>query len=356
MSVWQTSNVLIILRIRKGTHINRMSQTNIWRPVGCFLIALILFVTSLVSSAGAASSGGNGLRVSPVRQDLTIYPGKSEKVTVSVTNVTTATAELQTIINDFVANPNESGNPAIILNPNQYAPGEHSLKRVTSTGGNFTLRPGENKLISVMINIPPNAPGGGRYGAIRFAPASNVNGPNQTVSLAGSVGSLVLVKVPGDIKEQLSIASFEARVNDRPSSFFLKKKDIDAVVRFQNQGNIQVEPFGKILLKNRSGKVLGAYELNGTPPRGNVLPDSIRKFTVPLGDKVGSFGMYKLEGNFGYGTSGQLLSASTTFYVIPLWMIITFIAIVLLLAFLVFGLPRIVKAYNQRVVRRAGRH
>ena len=164
-----------------------------------------------------------------------------------------------------------------------------------------------------------------------------------------------MVKVPGDIKEQLSIASFDARVNDRPSTFFLRNKDIDAVVRFQNQGNIQEQPFGKILLKNHSGKVLGAYEVNGVAPPGNVLPDSIRKFSIPLGNKVGSFGQYKLEGNFGYGTSGQLLSASTTFYVIPMWMIIAFIAVVLLLAFLVFVLPKMIKAYNQRVVRRAGR-
>jgi hypothetical protein len=331
-----------------------MSQTNIWRPVGCLLIALAFIVAHVPSNASAASSGGNGLRVSPVRTDLTIYPGKSEKVSVNVTNVTTRTAELQTVVNDFIANPNESGQPAIILNPNQYAP-SHSLKRFASTGGNFTLRPGEQKNVIVNINIPANAAGGGYYGAIRFAPASNVNGPNQTVSLAGSVGSLVLVKVPGDIKEQLSIASFDARVNDRPSSFFLHSDDIDAVVRFQNQGNIQEAPFGKILLKNHSGKVLAAYEVNGETPPGNVLPDSIRKFPIPLKDKVGSFGQYKLEGNFGYGSSGQLLSASTTFYVIPIWVIALFIAVVALLAFLVFGMPRLVKAYNKRVLRRAGR-
>jgi len=331
-----------------------MSQTNIWRPVGCLLIALALLIAHTPSTASAASSGGNGLRVSPVRSDITIYPGKTEKVTVNVTNVTSVSAQLQTVVNDFVANPNETGEPAIILNPNQYAP-SHSLKRYATTGGNFTLRPGEQKNVTVTINIPANAAGGGYYGAIRFAPASNVNGPNQTVSLAGSVGTLVLVKVPGDIKEQLSIASFDARVNDRPSSFFLNNKSIDAVVRFQNQGNIQEQPFGKILLKNRSGKVLAAYEVNNAVPPGNVLPDSIRKFPIPLKDKVGSFGQFKLEGNFGYGSSGQLLSASTTFYVIPTWLIIAFISLVLLIAFLVFGLPRLIKAYNKRVLRRAGR-
>jgi hypothetical protein len=109
------------------------------------------------------------------------------------------------------------------------------------------------------------------------------------------------------------------------------------------------------LLKNHSGKVLAEYEINNVSPPGNVLPNSIRLFSEPL-TKVGSFGEYKLEGNFGYGSNGQLLSASTTFYVIPAWLIIAFIALVLLLAFLIFGLPRLIKAYNRRVLRKAGRH
>ncbi len=332
-----------------------MSQKNIWRPVGCLLIVLAFVLSITPLNTNAATSGGNGQRVSPVRTDVTIYPGKSEVVNVNITNVTTKTAELQAVINDFIANPNESGEPAIILNPNQFSP-KHSLKRYAKVSiGKFTLRAGEQKNVPVTINIPANAPGGGYYGAVRFAPASNVNGPNENVSLAGSVGSLILVKVPGDVKEQLSIASFDARVNDRPSTFFFNNKDIDAVVRFQNQGNIQLQPFGKILLKNRSGKVLASYEVNNGQPPANVLPDSIRKFPIPLKDKVGSFGQFKLEGNFGYGTNGQLLSASTTFYVIPSWVIVAFIALVALIAFLVFGLPRLIKAYNRRVLQRAGR-
>ncbi len=313
---------------------------------------ILVFLGSVPTQA--ASSGGNALRVSPVRTDLTIKPGQTQVVTINVTNVTSTTANLQVIINDFVGNRNESGQPVLILNPNQFAT-SHSLKRFIAPVGNFVLKSGEEKGIPISITIPANAAGGGYYGAVRFAPASNVNGPNQTVSLAGSVGSLILVKVPGNIKEQLTIASFDTRVNDRPSSFFTSKKNIDAVVRFQNEGNLQEEPFGKILLKNNGGKILGQYEVNNTVPPGNVLPDSIRKFTIPLKDKSGSFGRYKLEANLGYGSSGQLLSASTTFYVIPLSVIIGFIILVLVILFLVFGLPRLVKSYNQRVLRRANR-
>lgn len=316
---------------------------------------LLLSAMPVVQAAGPTSSGtgGNGLRVSPVRTDTTIAPGKSQSVPVTVTNVTSQAATLQAIINDFTANPNESGNPAIILDPNQYAP-SHSLKRLATAPASVTLQPGQQKTLNILITIPANAAGGGYYGAVRFAPAGLPNSPNQTLSLAGSVGSLILVKVPGNVKEQLSIASFDIRSNDQPSSFFTSSKKLVATVRFQNQGNIQEEPFGKVLLKS-GNTILGTYEINNATPPGSVLPDSIRKFPVPL-DKLNKFGKFKVEGNFGYGASGQLLSASTTFYVIPKVLILIFIGVVLLLVFLIFGLPRIVKAYNRRVLRNARRY
>ncbi|MDL2363473.1 MAG: DUF916 domain-containing protein [Patescibacteria group bacterium] len=322
--------------------------------VGALMIALIGFVQpSSAAGPTISGTGGNGLRVSPVRKDVTIEPGKSEVITVSVTNVTSQAATLQTIVNDFTANPNESGNPAIILDPKQFAP-SHSLKRFVGPIANVTLQPGQTKPVLVTVTVPKDAAAGGYYGAVRFAPAGVASGPDQTVSLAGSVGSLILVKVPGNIREQLSIASFDIRQNDRPSNFFTTNKDLTATVRFQNQGNLQESPFGKVLLKNSSGKIITQFELNNTTPPANVLPDSIRKFPISI-NKVGKFGKYKVEGNFGYGASGQLLSASTSFYVIPKIYVLLFICFVLFLVFLVFGLPRLVKAYNRRVIRNARR-
>jgi hypothetical protein len=329
-----------------------MMRNKVWLPLGCVLGALLLLITSS-TRVHAASTGGNGLRVSPVRTDVTISAGTAQTVPITVTNVTGATATLQTIINDFTASSDESGDPAILVAPNAYAP-THSLKRLTAPVPNFTLAPGVSKTVPIVITIPASAAAGGYYGAVRFAPATDKLGPNQNVGLSGSVGSLILVKVPGDIKEQMSIASFDARLDDQPNSFFSSSKGITATLRLQNEGNIQEEPFGKILLKNHSNKVLGTYEINNVQPQANVLPDSIRKFSIPL-KNVGGFGEYKLEGNFGYGTGGQLLSASTTFYVIPLYIVFSFIGIVLLLVFLVFILPRLMRAYNQRVLRRAGR-
>ena len=315
-------------------------------------LAIVAAWLIIGSPATVLAAGGNGLRVSPVRSDVTIKPGQSQTINVTATNITTTDANLQAIVNDFTSNSNETGQPALLLTPNSFAP-NHSLKRFVKPIPSFSLKPGQQKTVPVVISVPSDATGGGYYGTIRFAPAGS-NGVDKTVTLAGSVGSLVLLKVPGDIKEQMSIASFDVRQGDSPKSLFFGNKNISALVRFQNEGNIQEAPFGKILLKDRSNKLLGEYEINDANPRGNVLPDSVRRYSVNF-DKIGSFGVYHVIGNFGYGTNGQLLSASTTFYVIPFVLILAFLAAVAVLVFLIFGLPRLIRAYNQSIINQAKR-
>ena len=321
------------------------------------LIATILIIpaqSALAIGPANPGSGGNGLRVSPVRTDMTIAAGKSQIVNISLTNVTSNPSTVKAIINDFGASKDESGNPSIVLDPDQYAQ-SHSLKRFITPISNYTIAPGQTVQIPVSINIPANAAGGGYFGAIRFVPARLANGPDVNVNLAGSVGSLILVKVPGDFKELMKIKSYDVRKNDSPSTFYTNNKNLNLTVRLENKGNVQEQPFGKVFVKNSKGKFIYETEFNNTIPRGNVLPDSIRKFPVSL-KNIGSFGKYTVEGSFGYGSTGQLVSASTTFYVVPAWMIITFFAVVALIVFLIFGLPRIIRAYNQRVLRNARRN
>lgn len=240
------------------------------RKIRLSLVSLGTSLLILLSGAQIASAatglGGNGIRVSPVTTNITIAPGTSQVVPIEVTNVTTTPAVLQTVVNDFTANPNESGDPEIILNPDQYAT-SHSLKQFVQPVTNITLAPGQEVSVPVTISIPKTAAGGGYYGVVRFAPATTQKGANQNVTLAGSVGSLILVKVPGKIVEHLTVASFDVRHNGNPSTLFTTTKGLDATVRFQNEGNLQEQPFGKILLRNRSNKILSEYEINDTYPQ-----------------------------------------------------------------------------------------
>jgi hypothetical protein len=306
---------------------------------------------SLVSAQ--AQNTGSGIYISPVRTELVVSPGETKTVTVTVKNVTSATATYKVIVNDFIAGDNELGQPALILDDNKYAP-SHSLKRHIAAIPNVTVNPGESKDVKVSISMPKDAAGGGYFGAVRFLAVGGKQGQN--ITLSASVGSLILVRVPGDIKESMTLASFDVRkseTSNSASSFFTSNKNLYVMARFKNTGNVHEQPFGKIILK-KGDKVLQTTEINNTDPKGNVLPDSIRRFSVKL-NKVGMWGKYTVEGNFGYGTTGQLISGKTSFFVLPLILIIVGLIVLGLIVFAIFGLPKAIKRYNANIVRKANR-
>lgn len=298
-------------------------------------------------SAKGTVDSGTGYRISPVRTDLEITAGSSKMVRVYIKNVSENKEDLKVYINDFRSD-NEDGSPALYLN-NERAPRSSLKQYIAPQLNNTTLQPGEQKAVDIKINIPANAKPGGYFGAVRFAPA-NTQG-SDTVNLAASVASLILVTVPGKYKEQVSIASFAVAQDGHQHAFFTSSKKLQAIVRFQNKGDVQEQPFGKVVL-SKGSTVIGTYEINNTTPRGNILPDSIRRFSVDL-NNVGSVGKYTIEGNFGYGNKGQLLTAKTSFYVIPLALIIAVVLGLLVLLFLIFGLPRLMRNYKNKVIRQS---
>jgi hypothetical protein len=278
-----------------------------------------------------------------------------------VHNVTQGTLSLEGLVDDFTAGNNENGVPQVYFNGEEVP--QHGLKKFVQPISNFSVGPGATQQVPVTINIPVGTKAGGYYGLVRFSPTSTPSGGN--VNLSASVGTLILLTVPGNFNEDLNIASFDVRsITKGPANvpqvttgfIFTSPKNLNAVVRFNNLGDIQEQPFGKIELKNSSNKVLGAFEVNRTNPPGDILPSSIRQFAVPLSG-IGSFGKYTVEGFFGYGSRGQLLSASSTFYVIPLGLIIVVIIVVFLIIVGITLVPRWIRRYNrkieQRVLRKA---
>jgi hypothetical protein len=330
-----------------------MIRRRILTAVVVVMIAMAGLSSAVQGRAYAAQTstvGGNALKISPVRDDLTMDPGTTKTVDVYITNLTSVPAALHGAANDFTSDGTESGQPAIILDETKSAP-SHSLRQFVAPIGDFTLGPGAQKDIKVVVTVPKGVAGGGYYGAIRFYPQQLIG--SKSLNLAASVGSLILLKVNGAVNEQMNVASFDVRRGDNAAFFFTSNKNLTNVVRFQNTGNIQLEPFGKLQLQ-RFGKTVAEYEVNTNDPKANVLPDSIRRFDTSL-PNAGSFGKFTLIGNFGYGSTGQLITATATFYVVPVGYVVLGLAIILLIILSIFVLPRMLRAYNRRVLRRASR-
>ena len=312
-----------------------------------FVAALGLLVGAHSVSA-ATNTATNVLKVSPVRNDVEINPGESKKVQTVVTNLTKNDITVKAIENDFVAG-DENGTPSLILDENKFAP-THSLKRFMAPLEDVTIPAGKAKTIEVMIAVPKGTQAGGYFGAVRFAPVDPATGGQ--VNLSASVASLILLTVPGDATERVALTDFNVQQDGKSNTFFQTPKNLSVAFRMENKGNIQEGPFGTISVKN-GDKVVYTAKFNENTPRDMILPDSARKWSVPL-DKIGSFGKYEVIATFSYGKKNETINFTRSFWVVPQAMIIAAVIGVIVLILLIVGIIYFLRGYKKRILRKHG--
>jgi hypothetical protein len=296
--------------------------------VMAFAVVAVLFVGSH-SVAAAENNMANTLKVSPVRSDIEIQPGTSKTVQTTITNLTKASITVRPIENDFVSG-DERGTPALILDADKFAP-THSLKRFMTPLTDVTVPAGKTQIVKVVITVPKDAQAGGYFGAVRFAPATPDGGGQ--VNLSGSVASLILLTVPGEVTEKLNLTDFDIQQGGKSGSFFQSPNDLQASVRLENKGGVQAGPFGKVSVK-QGDKVIYEADFNNKDPRDMILPDSARRWDIPL-KKIESFGNYTVSATFTYGKKNQTIEVTKSFWVIPQFVIIATVVAVLVLIGLV---------------------
>jgi hypothetical protein len=297
--------------------------------VAAVLLVALPSVQNVGAQSNSSSGVANGFRVSPVRSEVSVNKGKSTTVTITVENPTNAATTAQPVVNDFVASEDESGTPRLILDSNVSAP-KNSFKKLVGDLPKIPLNSKEKKDINVRIAIPADANAGGYYGAIRFVPSGTEQ--NGNVGLTASVGTIVLVTVPGDLKEKLDLVQLSASQNGKAKSF-LTSGDVNVLVRLNNAGDIHVRPFGRVNVKNMFGKTVATYEFNNSEPRANILPGSNRKFENSLPKDTRWFGRYTVQTNLGYSQGGgELIIAKATFWYMPTWTIYAILVLMLAIA------------------------
>lgn len=314
--------------------------------LGLALVALSL--AQVHSQTDQGTDVGNGLRITPVRQEYNLAPGQSETYEIEVSNISQAPIDVITVINDFESD-NISGQPRIIVDSEDRSP--FSLIDYVELPANFRLEPGESQKVTISVNLPESINPGGYFGVIRFAPGG-VNVEEGAVALTASVGSLLLVSVPGDVTEGMNVQFIEARRGGDTQRIFESPPEILAI-GLENTGNSILKPYGRVIVKNTFGNEVYSYEFNGGQLRGNVLPQSSRTFEDGL-QNIGRIGRYTVEANLSFGEGGgTILSGQTTFWVIP-WKLI--LLALLVIALVIWFATRGIKSYNRRVVQKAKRN
>ena len=293
----------------------------------------------------AQSSGNTGqaLEIAPPVLTINADPGQTITNKISIRDVSGGDLIVTGEINDFVAS-GEDGTPKILIDST--SPNPYSIKDWISPLPELTLKPKQIINLPITITVPANAAPGGYYGVIRFTGTPpELKGTG--VSLSASLGSLVLLKVNGTVKENLSVAEFSVNKNGGTGSLF-ESAPLQFIARLKNNGNIHEQPTGQISITDMFGKKIAAVNVN--LEKNNILPQSIRKFEQPLdsgviGNKI-LFGRYTAELKVTYGINKQVLTQSITFWVIPYTLI--GIAIILIIGGFI-GLRYAIIRYNNYI-------
>ncbi len=203
--------------------------------------------------------------------------------------------------------------------------------------------------VPIQVNIPDDAAPGGHYAAIMVGTRPPVETSNESqVQTAQFVTSLFFVRIAGDVIEAGDIREFTTNTR------VVQDPEIELLMRFENTGNVHVQPQGDIKIFNMWGKERGIIPINHQTHFGNVLPSSIRKFSFTWkGDtSLYDIGRYRAVATLGYGDDGKKFVTSTTyFWVIPY----TTIALSLIVLFVTLKIGLwMIRRYIERMLALSG--
>jgi len=284
--------------------------------VQTFVLALVLLT---VPAHLFAQEKGLTFTVTPPLFQLNLKPGDTWTSGIQIVN--SNSYDLTVYAEPYLFEPaGESGAPRFTR-----PPGEEigpTGKDASTLAGWMTLPAGpievpreQTRTIPIAITIPKDAAPGGHYAAVLIgnrAPEGVHNG--DALSVTSSIASLFFLRVAGTVIEKGRIRDFTTE------SSVYQDAEARLSLRFENQGNVHLQPKGNITIYNMFGKQRGFIPLN-SGAYGNVLPGSIRKFMFTWKSDSGlwDIGRYRAEATLGYGWKAQQFAQATTyFYVLPL--------------------------------------
>jgi len=284
-----------------------------------FLTFLVLLIGGTFFSqavfAAAASIG-----ISPVTFELTGRPGEAIENYLKVFNPSSDTIGVKMQIED-IAPTGEEG--FVAVEPPETE--TYSLASWIKTDPEeFELKPGEERQVKFTLTIPENAEPGGHYGTVLAGTKAIMGSGSTGAAIVQRIGALVLLIVPGEMKEGLIVKDFSAPI-------FSEYGPINFSVKFENTGTVHLKPTGLITINNLLGRNSAVIPF----PERNVLPGGIRKIDVAWDKKLLWPGRYTaiITGNYGLNNA-QMLPTAITFWVFP-WKICLAALLVLILLFLI---------------------
>ncbi len=303
-----------------------------------FLIAFGVLIFFVVPPIITRAEDAVSITVTPPLIQLGIGPGETWTSALKVTNTNKSDLTVYASLMDFVS-ADEDGHP-------RFSPagdGGDLASWIEVATSAVVIFPETSREIPFVVHVPPNAPPGGHYAAILVGTRPSLDGGDSVgggslVKVSGLVSSLLFVKVQGAIVERGGIREFSTdreRYDGPPVNFTL---------RFENSGNVHLQPQGEIAVTDMWGRERGRIFVNEKTNFGNVLPGSTRRFLLPweAPSGISGIGRYTATVTLTYGREArQNTNQTIVFWIVPLKETIgSFLGLILGIGLLLFALRR----------------
>ncbi len=264
--------------------------------------------------------------VGPGKIELTIAPGQSQTVDLTIANRLGDDKSFSISTEDFRGSddPRQS---IILLGSDQ---GPYSLKNGLKVPASTIDIPfGQKAIVPVTITVPANAEPGGLYGSVIVSVLSKpagggANNVAPSNPLITRIATLFFVRIPGPTQADGHLVEASLSKGNFIWSGSLTKTDpivFDLV--YKNEGNVYLDPSGEIVVDNIFGATVGNVKVDPW----FAMPQSLR-FREVSWEPTFLFGRYVAHASIyrGYDTANATDTAEIVFWVIP-WKIILIIFI-----------------------------
>lgn len=283
-----------------------IKNKNILLVFGVLIATLIIvFVFPLVSFS--QEDRGSRIALTPLTFELTAEKGES--VTERIRILNPSYEDSVTVIMEVEDMFPEGEEGRVILQATDEDLNVLAISRwVTFEPDDFVLEPREEKSVRFTIKVPSNTDSGGHYmGIIAGTPPREVKGTG--VGIIHRIASLVLLTVPGEMEENVSVAGFNT------SKKYYEGGPVTFESRFENKGSVHLIPDARIIVTNVFGKEVDVIQVE----KRNVLPGAVRKINTEWNSGTLWGGIYNatLEGTYGRFSYFRFDSEKVTFFVFP---------------------------------------
>lgn len=302
------------------------------------LLLIVLYLTISINPMIAMAQSPSGLTIIPPKFELFGNPGDILSEKIRIRNDSAQATTYSIIIEDFTTSGEEGH--VVLEEEGETINTTFSLaKWLEPSTKDIILQPKEEQIINFLIKIPKDAEPGGHYASILFqSVAETAIDQGAGAKVSQRVGSLVLLRVTGNVTEDAQIEEFS-------TAKYSEKTPIELLLRLKNNGNTHIIPQGTIVITNFFGKKVDELPLDSR----NVLPGAIRKMTTAW-DKPNMIGNFTATLIATYGQNNQPLTASFKFTVMPksilILGIVGLIAIIGLFMTIIFGRKKLARMFG----------